>query len=366
MRLKLTIYAKSVLQLLALAIIGWFIYTIRGVLIYLIIATILSLIAKPVTNFISQRKIGKRHIPRAIGAAVALLMIVAVFTMIARLVIPSLLSEIAVLSAIDFGNVYETALQQISVVENWAADRDFELDEIEDSIREGINQFLSIETLEATVSSILGGLGNIAIALFSIIFILFFLLKEENITHRLVNDYLPNSLSQHIENIVPKIRITIYRYSLGLALQMTGIFLVVFIGLTIAGVQSAIVIAVAAAFFNLIPYLGPMIGATFGLILGLGQSIALYPEASIGLLALKIIAVFAATQLTDNFVFQPLIFSNSIKAHPLEIFLVISVAGLMGGIIGMIIAVPAYGMIRIIIKEFYADSKFVQALTRNV
>ena len=366
MKLKLTIYAKSVLQLLILAVIGWFLYTVRGVIVYIIIATILSLIAKPITNFLSARKVGRWHIPRAISAAVSLLLIIAIFTLIATLIVPTLYSEIAVLSAIDFGSVYETALQKISLLENWAAANEIDLNDIEDSIRIGLNQFLSLETLEGTVSSILGGLGNIAIAVFSIVFILFFFLKEENITHTLIEDYLPNSLSQHIEKIIPKVRITIYRYSLGLALQMTGIFLVVYIGLSIAGVPSAIVIAVAAAFFNLIPYLGPMIGATFGLILGLGQSIALYPDASIGLLALKIVAVFAVTQLTDNFVFQPLIFSNSIKAHPLEIFLVISVAALLGGIVGMIIAVPAYGMLRIVIKEFWSDSKFVQSLTRNV
>ena len=366
MNLKLTIYAKSVLQLLAIAVIAWFLYSVRGVIVYLVIATILSLIAKPITNFLSSRKIGSWHFPRALAAAVALLVLAGIFTLIATLIVPTLFSELAVLSAIDFGAAYENALHKIALIENWAADKEIELDNIEDSIRHGINQFLSLETLEGTLSSILGGLGNIAIALFSIVFILFFFLKEENITHRLINDYLPKSLSQHIEIILPKIKVTIYRYSLGLALQMTGIFLVVFIGLTIAGVDSAIVIAVAAAFFNLIPYLGPLIGATFGLILGLGQSIALYPDASVGLLALKIVAVFGVTQLTDNFLFQPLIFSNSIKAHPLEIFLVISIAGLMGGIIGMVIAVPAYGMLRIVIKEFWSDSKFVQSLTRNV
>ena len=366
MKFKLTIYTKSVLQLLALAVIGWLLYTVRGVLVYLVIATILTLVAKPVTNFISSRKIGARHIPRALSAAVSLLLLVVVFTLVATLIVPALYRELAVLSAIDFGSVYENALQKISLLKHWAADREINLNEIEDSIRNGVNALLSAETLKGTVSSILGGLGNIAIAGFSIVFILFFLLKEENITHALLEDYLPKSLSRHIEKIVPKVKVTIYRYSLGLAMQMTGIFLIVFIGLTIAGVQSAIVIAVAAAFFNLIPYVGPMIGATFALILALGQSIALHPEASIGLLALKIVAVFGVTQLTDNFIFQPLIFSNSIKAHPLEIFLVISFAGLLGGIIGMIIAVPAYGMLRIVIKEFWADSKFVQSLTRNV
>ena len=366
MKFKLTIYAKSVLQLIVVFVLAWFLYTVRGVIIYLIIATLLALIVKPVTNFLSERKIGKVYFPRALAALVAMLLIFVFFGIIGTFLLPTLYSELAVLSKIDFGRVYENSINQFSLLEDWFSQREFNLENIEGSVRSGIENLLSLETIENTISSILGGLGNIAIALFSILFMLFFLLKERNVSTSLLENYLPTRLSEHILNIVPKLKTTLFRYSLGLVAQMTGIFLVVYVGLKIAGVPSAIVIAVFAAFFNLIPYLGPMIGATFGIILGVGQAIALHPESGIALLAGKIVLVFAATQLTDNFVFQPLIFSNSIKAHPLEIFIVISVAGLLGGVIGMIIAVPTYGMLRIVFKEFYADSKFIQALTKNV
>ncbi len=97
-----------------------------------------------------------------------------------------------------------------------------------------------------------------------------------------------------------------------------------------------------------------------------GQAFALDPSIAFGFLALKIVVVFATAQLTDNFVFQPLIFSNSINAHPLEIFIVISIAGLLGGVFGMVVAVPTYSMIRIVSKEFATNSKFIQAVTKNV
>jgi predicted PurR-regulated permease PerM len=174
------------------------------------------------------------------------------------------------------------------------------------------------------------------------------------------------NMSDHMRHILPKIKRTLFRYAFGLLIQMTGIFTIVYVGLSIAGVQSALVIGVFAAFINLIPYIGPMIGAIFALVLGLGQAYALDPTVSFALISLEIVGVFATAQLTDNFVFQPLIFSNSINAHPLEIFIIISVAGLLGGIIGMVIAVPTYSMLRIISKEFFTNSKFIQALTRNV
>ena len=233
-------------------------------------------------------------------------------------------------------------------------------------MRDAIIGLFSFKNVETTIAGLLGGLGNIAIALFSILFILFFFLKEENITNYIINNFFTETFSKHISNILPKIKRTLFRYALGLSLQMTGIFLIVYIGLRIVGVESALVIAVFAAFINLIPYVGPMIGAIFGLILGLGQAYALDPTIGFGLLALKIALVFATAQLTDNFVYQPLIFSNSINAHPLEIFIVISIAGLLGGIFGMVIAVPTYSMLRIVGKEFLTNSKFIQALTKNV
>lgn len=363
---KLTVYVKSFLQLLALAGLAWLLYTVRGLLIYLIVAALLTLVAKPLTNLLSSFKIKRFHLPRAISAIITLLVIGGVFVLITRLLVPSLVTEFATLSTIDFSKAYNSLTHEVTVAESWLANYEIELESVEESARQAITGLLSFKTVEQTISGLLGGLGNLAIALFSIIFILFFFLKEPNITGFILNDLFSERFSEHLRQILPKIKRTLFRYAIGLLLQMTGIFTIVYVGLSIAGVPSALVIAVAAAFFNLIPYVGPSLGAIFGLVLGLGQAFALDPTISFGFLALKIVGVFAITQITDNFVFQPLIFSNSINAHPLEIFIVISVAGLLGGVLGMVIAVPTYSMIKIVSKEFYANSKFIQAVTRNV
>ena len=71
-------------------------------------------------------------------------------------------------------------------------------------------------------------------------------------------------------------------------------------------------------------------------------------------------------QLVDNFFSQPVIFSNSVRSHPLEIFLIIIIAGLMFGVVGMIVAVPGYTAIKVILKEFLADNKIVRRLTRDL
>ena len=75
---------------------------------------------------------------------------------------------------------------------------------------------------------------------------------------------------------------------------------------------------------------------------------------------------FWIVQIIDNNVSQPLIFSNSVNSHPLEIFLVILIAGFLFGIMGMIIAVPLYTILKVIGKEFLPDNKIVQILTKNI
>jgi predicted PurR-regulated permease PerM len=75
-----------------------------------------------------------------------------------------------------------------------------------------------------------------------------------------------------------------------------------------------------------------------------------------------LVVVYAITQMLDNYIFQPTIFSNSIHAHPLEIFLVILIAGTLGGIIGMVIAIPLYAFMRIVFIEMNREFGFIERL----
>lgn len=364
--LNLTVYVKSVLQLLALAIAGWLIYTIRGLIIYIAVAGVIALIAKPLTNLICKIPLGNKRIPRWLAAATTVLLFIFVFGLGSSFLLPRLFSEFILLRDIDYGKAYTAIFDQIELIQYWLVNNNLGSDNMLDEVQLFLKDFLSFGSVRSTFTGILGGLGNLAIAMFSVLFILFFVLKEENVTDRLITDYVPDHLTKHITNMLPKIKTTLFRYSIGLLAQMVGIFTIVYTGLSIFDIPGALAIAAFTAFINIIPYLGPMIGAMFGLIVGVGQVFATQPDEDLGLVALKIISVFAVTQLTDNFVYQPLIFSRSIKAHPLEIFLVISIAGLLGGVAGMIIAVPAYSMIRIVGKEFFTDTKAIRSLTKNV
>jgi predicted PurR-regulated permease PerM len=136
--------------------------------------------------------------------------------------------------------------------------------------------------------------------------------------------------------------------------------------LLIFGIKNAVVIAFLCALLNLIPYIGPLIGAFLMVVLTMSSNLgASFSEVILPKTTYVMIG-FMIGQLVDNFFSQPFIFSKSVKSHPLEIFLVIIIGGLLFGVIGMITAVPSYTALKVIMKEFLSENKIVKELTKNI
>jgi predicted PurR-regulated permease PerM len=146
------------------------------------------------------------------------------------------------------------------------------------------------------------------------------------------------------------------------------VMLLVTIGLSIVGIefQHAVVIGLFCGMFNIIPYLGPWMGAAVGLLIGAALNMGTdFMNHTLPLLGWMLL-VFGTVQILDNILFQPIIYSSSVKAHPLEIFLVILAAGSLAGILGMILAIPVYTILRVIAKEFFDNMKIIKKLTENL
>ncbi|MGY8915992.1 MAG: AI-2E family transporter, partial [Flavobacteriales bacterium] len=216
------------------------------------------------------------------------------------------------------------------------------------------------------LNSFVDVLSTVSIGLFSVLFISFFFLKDSKLFQKGILLFIPNDKESGMINSMEKIKNLLSRYFVGLLLQIFILFVIYTVVLLIVGIENAVVIAFLCALFNIIPYLGPIIGGTIMIILtmtsnlGADFSAVILPKTGWVLLGLVI------GQLVDNFFSQPFIFSNSVKSHPLEIFLVIIIAGLLFGVVGMIIAVPGYTAIKVILKEFLADNKIVRSLTKNL
>jgi predicted PurR-regulated permease PerM len=233
-------------------------------------------------------------------------------------------------------------------------------------IADQLNTILNFASFSDTVSSIVGVTGSIFIATFSILFLTYFFMKDAYLLDELLENLTPVNYQHEVNNILMQTKRLLSRYFIGLLIELTTMVTLLSTGLTIFGVKNALLIGFFGGMMNVIPYLGPVIGATVGMLLAVVTAVSTGMYSEVFPLIFIVLGVFAGSNLIDNIVLQPLIYSSSVKAHPVEIFLVILIAGSMAGIPGMILAIPSYTVLRVIAKEFLSQFRVVQKLTKNI
>jgi len=215
-------------------------------------------------------------------------------------------------------------------------------------------------------SGLIAAAGNIVLSLFSIIFITFFFLKEQGLFVNFLVALAPDGYDNQIRRAIQEISRMLTRYFGGIIIQITVITLFVSILLGLLGIKNALFIGFFAALINVIPYVGPIIGATFGVIITISSNLDVEFYSEMVPMLLTVVAVFGGMQMLDNFILQPYIFSNSVMAHPLEIFIIILMGAQLGGIGGMILAIPVYTVLRVIGKVFLNKFRLVQKITEGM
>lgn len=212
-------------------------------------------------------------------------------------------------------------------------------------------EFITQLDLASLFNEVLSLTGGVLVAILSVLFITFVLLYEDQLLKKTLVARIPNAYLEMTLNALFKIEKRFRMYITGLGLQICAVFAIAFCALWMVGIPYAVNIALFAALANLIPYLGPLMGALFGIFVTLTASgEPLFSYGSLWL-ALKIVSVLLGVQIVDNVFFQPLIFSRSIQAHPLEVFFVILAGATLAGIWGMIVAIPLYTVLRVSVLE---------------
>jgi predicted PurR-regulated permease PerM len=350
--------------LTGILIILYFFYIIRSVLAYLAIAAVIALVGRPIVFFLRERL----KLPNILAVVLAMVLMIGLLASIFALFVPLISEQSKNLSLLNMeelqksiNTLYKEITEYVGVSTNVVGNV-IQESRIEQNILEGLN----LNFIPNFLNSFLDVLSSLSIGLFSILFISFFFLKDSKLFQNGLLIFVPNTREKGTVNSINKINGLLSRYFVGLLLQIFILFIIYTIVLLIVGIENAIVIAFLCALFNIIPYIGPIIGGVLMILLtmtsnlGMDFSTVILPKAGYVLIGLTI------GQLVDNFFSQPFIFSNSVKSHPLEIFLVIIIAGLLFGVVGMIIAVPGYTAIKVILKEFLADNKIVKSLTKNL
>jgi predicted PurR-regulated permease PerM len=364
--------AGYIIKLGGLAIILALCLYFKNVLIYIIAAFVVSLIGRPVMKLLRRIKIKGKSAPDWILAILTILVIIAFLVLIVTQMIPLISNIIRDASAL--GSTSTVGPNPIEKVNQWLIgvfpnlDPDFDIAAL---LIQKVQELVDFGKVGGIVGSVASLVVDLFVALFSVTFISFFFIKEEGLFDRIICALVPDKHELTLNKTLNEIKELLSRYFVGLLIEMIGVALIDFLGLWLIArldFSYAIGIAFIAGLLNVIPYVGPIIGevigVVFGIVLKLGVGAGL--DVNVWVFALIILAIMLTAQLIDNFIYQPLIYSTSIKAHPLEIFIVLLMAGHIGGTIGMLVAIPAYTVVRVVAIRFFYRYKIIQRLVPDL
>ena len=364
--------AKYILIIASIAIIAGICWVLKSVLAYILIAVVVSLLAKPIMHLTEKAKIKGKSLPAWFWATFSLLLVIGTAITLLSGIIPFISNIIQSVSVLNITEAAKGISIPLADFNQFLQERvpslgdDFK---IEVAIIQEIQKVFNVNAFSSVIGSAASVLTNVCVGLFSIIFISFFFIKDDGLFTNIICALVPQKHEENTIKAIDDIEHLLSRYFGGVVLEVFGVALINFLGLWLIarlGINAAAGIAFITGILNIIPYVGPFIGIALGTSLGLilKYSSAIPMGLDIGFwgFAAVLIAILYFTQLIDNFLYQPVIYSSSIKSKPLEIFIVLLIVGSIGGPLAMIAAIPIYTVFRVIAFRFFRHIKAIQRL----
>jgi predicted PurR-regulated permease PerM len=353
--------------LLFLALLWYF----RNIVVYILVSGILSIMGRPLVDLFCRIRIGRLKFPRVLGALLTLMILWGLIILFLWIFIPLVTRQVNYLSTIDSSRIVQIVEGPINKIEEFIGSINPNISgqlSLKDYITSKISGVLNIEMIQNFLGSLAGLLGNVIVAVFSISFITFFFLKDQHLFYESILMWIPDKYVDNVTRALNSVKNLLTRYLIGIVIQSTCIMILITLGMTIIGIdfQQALVMGLIVGILNVIPYVGPWFGFFIVMIMGIASHMSMDFTVVVVPLIMYMIIVVALTQLIDNVVFQPVIFSNSVRAHPLEIFIVVLAAGYAAGIPGMLLGIPAYTVLRVFAREFFYGFKAIKKITSSL
>ncbi len=326
-----------------------FIVLVKTVILPIILSGILFYLFNPLVDFLERHKV-----KRIYSIILLYILIIGILVLIISLVIPVIKSQILELIG-NIPTLYDQATVQI---QKWLGSD--VLLQIQQSLN--VNPQELLKTLSArgealfssgfsgfasTFSGIGGFLGTLTEVLLSIVtvpFILFYLLKDGKKLPDYILQFIPVNLRGQTTEVMSEMNNKISSYIRGQIIVSFCIGILLYIGYNIIGLDYALVLAIIASFTSIVPYLGPAIAITPALVVALVTS---------PVMLLKMVVVWTVVQLIEGKLISPQIMGKSLKVHPITIIFVILTAGNLFGVVGILLAVPGYAVLKVVVTHLF-------------
>nr|WP_145023316.1 AI-2E family transporter [Paenibacillus sp. Y412MC10] len=308
---------------------------LKAILAPFVVAMIISYVLNPVVCMLAARKM-----PRGI----AVLLIYAVFlTCLAVILInliPMLIEQMEELNE----HLPEMTMHAQNIMNN-LDNRGFPV-----GIKEGVDQWLLQweDRLAKGISNFMDHIGstiNIVLNIFIIPFLIFYILKDFDVFERAVVSLLPRTRRKASVRLLKEIDEALGNYVRGQFLVCLIVGILAYIGYMIVGMPYALLMASIVAVFNIVPYLGPFLGAAPAVVMASTISWKM---------VLMVIIVNWLCQLLESNIVSPQVVGKKLHLHPMLIIFALLVGGEIAGVVGLILAVPLFAVLKVIIQHFFA------------
>lgn len=339
-----------------------------SIVVYILVSAILAVMGRPMVRRLEGVRLRQWHLSRTYAAFLTLLVIWAVAVTIGMLFVPLVFDKLYEFSNLDFAAVMQTVEAPVVQAQSYLSEL-FALPResfsLSDALTTWLHEWINFESINKFFSSIVGMMFSTVIAFFSISFITFFFLKEDGLFYAMVTAMFPERYSENITRALDSVTLLLSRYFRGILTESLLLMMAVMLVMWSFGMKAsdAAFIGLLMGVMNVVPYAGPLIGGLLSVCVGIVSPIE---GMTIGQTVTVVICSLLALKGLDDFVLQPTLYSERVKAHPLEVFIVILLAGSAAGILGMLLAIPAYTVLRVFAKEFFSQFSLVRKLTKQI
>ena len=359
---------KTLAGVAVTAFVLFLIWYFSSIVVYILVSAVLAVMGRPMVRRLEGVRVRQWHLSRTFAAFVTLLVIWAVTAVVGLLFVPLIFDKLYEFANLDFAAVMQTVEAPIVQAQRYLSDL-FALPQegfsLSEALTTWLREWINFESINKFFSSIVGMMFSTVIALFSISFITFFFLKEDGLFYAMVAAIFPERYSENITRALDSVTYLLSRYFRGILTESLLLMLAVMLVMWSFGMKpsNAAFIGLLMGVMNVVPYAGPLIGGVLSVCVGIVSPIE---GMTIGQTMSVVICSLLVLKGLDDFVLQPTLYSERVKAHPLEVFLVILVAGSAAGILGMLLAIPAYTVLRVFAKEFFSQFSLVRKLTQQI
>ncbi len=336
--LELKISVWTVVKIVIVLALLWFLWEIRQIIALLLISLLLSALVGPMADWLEKKKI-----PRPIGVVIIYIGALSIVGIIIGLLIPPLVQQVRELAS-NFSSIWVRVISGFTFLKEQSYP-----DELSQSISKGLSELDNVLTgaLRGAFFAVTGIFGGVA-SLIMVLVMTFYLSIQKDSLQKIFSHLLPSVYTQYIFELSSKVQKKIILWARGQMILCLSIALLAYIGLLIFRMDYALVLALFAGVTEFIPYAGPLLGGTVAVFFALTQS---------PIKAFFVAVLFVVIQQFENHILVPKVMQRAVGINPLISILALLVGAKLGGITGAIFAIPAVTALDVISRDLLGSKE---------